>query len=206
MYINALERAFDIYDDPSEVYDTAYAATAENALPGIGGTAATGFPATAIFSGSPPEGANALNAMGFGEDHLLSDAFRLAYLSDAQLNGDEPVYPVRALVKDADLRDDWQPSSPLMMCGAGNDPVVYNFNAGLMLGHWPELAAAGLVSNLDLAAEPAGPFAQVMGAFQAANIDIADVHGQTGLYCALAGIGYFNNFRTSTATLDIGTL
>lgn len=199
MYLNALERAFDIYEDPSEVYDAAYAGTAENALPAIGGSGATGFPATAIFGGEPPEGSNALHAMGFGADHLLSDAFRLAYLTDAQLNGDTPQNKIRKLTHDADLRN-WTPMAPMMMCGAATDPVVYYpINTGLMNVYWADLVAAGLVSSLDLTAEPAGPFAQVQGAFQAAGIDIPAIHGSTGLYCALAGKGYFDGVRAQMA-------
>ncbi|MGB0846778.1 MAG: alpha/beta hydrolase family protein [Thiolinea sp.] len=199
LYLNGLERAFDIYDDPSEVYDAAYAGTAENALPAVGGFTTTGFPATAIFGGEPPEGANALHAMGFGADHLLSDAFRVAYLTDAGLNADAPENKIRKLVKDGDLRN-WKPMSPLMMCGAANDPVVYYpVNTGLMNAYWADLVAAGLVSSLDLSATPAGPFASVMGAFQAAGIELPSVHGSTGVYCALAGVNYFNAVRAQMA-------
>lgn len=198
LYINAIERAFDIYEDPSEIYATAYAGTAENAMPAIGGFSTTGFPATALFGGQPPEGANPLNAIGFGPDHLMADSFRATYLADLQQNGSSPEYAVRKLISDADLRN-WNPAAPLMMCGASNDPTVYYFNTDLMNQFWSELVAGGLVSSLDLNATPAGPFAQIQGAFQAAGFEIQAVHGQTVPFCALAGKGYFDGVRAQIA-------
>ncbi|MEZ5480449.1 MAG: hypothetical protein R3E95_24100 [Thiolinea sp.] len=197
LVLTALEKSADIYDDPAEVYAEPYAAIAETALPRIGGFAASGLP-NALFSGEPPANANALNAMGFGDDYLLADAFRLRYLTDLQTHPTEPAYKVRALFKEADLRD-WQPQAPVLMCGAANDPVVYHMNADKMAEYWAPLVSAGLVTNLDLTATPAGPYAAAMGAFQMAGLGIADIHASTGIYCSLANLGFFGAVRAMQA-------
>ncbi len=195
MYLTALERSADIYDDPSEVYASAYAGIAENSLPAIGGFAATSLPPTALFSGKPPVDASVLNQLGFGDNHLLSDTFRANYLADVAANPAKPVYKIRAEAKKADLRD-WTPAAPVMMCGADNDPVVYHQNANTMAEYWSAQVAAGLVFNLDLTDTPTEPFKPVMAAFQAANFDPAAVHSATGVYCLGAGLRYFNLLRS----------
>lgn len=192
MYLTNLEKSFDIYDDPSEVYASAYAGTAENALPAIGGIATTSLPPTALFSGEAPAGAN---PAGFGANHLLADAFRTRYLTDAATNPTEPAYKVRAEIKKADLRD-WRPETPMLMCGAGNDPVVYHQNSNTMAEYWSDLVTAGLVTNVDLTDTPTGAFAPAMAAFQAANLAPAAIHGSTGIYCAGIGRSYFDLIRS----------
>ncbi len=196
LYLTALERSRGIYNDPAEIYNTAYAGIAESALPAVGGFTSTALPLTAIFGGKPPVGANLLNMMGFGSDHLLSDAFRAAYLADAQANPTKPVYKIRAEVGKTDLRDDWIPKAPILMCGASNDPVVYHRNSDLMADHWSALVSAGLVTNLDLTDTPAGPFAGAMQAFQSAGLQVVAIHSGTGVYCSLAGLGYFSQIRS----------
>lgn len=193
MYFTALERSYDIYDDPAEVYTAAYAGIAEGALPAEGGFASTSLP-PAIFSGEPPAGANPINAAGFGADHLLSDTFRAAYLADAQANPDSPQQRVRAAVAKGDLRD-WTPQAPMLMCGASTDPVVYYSNTMAMAGYWAG-QPAGLVNTLDLTGDPVGPFAGAMLAFQREGFGFAEIHGATGIYCGLAGLGYFSQFRS----------
>ena len=193
MYINALEKAHDIYTDPSEVYDTQYASIAEDILPRIGGFATAGLPAAALFSGTPPAGAN---PAGFNDDHLLSNDFRTAYLADAITNPTDPVMNIRKRVKEADLHN-WAPQAPMLMCGAGNDPVVYHSNSDLMAAFLETnggLISAGLVTNLDLTdTPPAGPFAVIQGAWQQAAVPLAAIHGQTGVFCSLAGKSFFDS-------------
>ncbi len=193
MYINALEKAHDIYTDPSEVYDAQYASIAEDILPRIGGFATAGLPAAALFSGTPPAGAN---PAGFNDDHLLSNDFRTAYLADAITNPTDPVMNIRKLVKEADLRN-WAPQVPMLMCGAGNDPVVYHTNSNLMATFLETnggLLSAGLVMNLDLTdTPPAGPFAVIQSAWQQAAVPLEAIHGQTGVFCSLAGKSFFDS-------------
>lgn len=178
MFLTALQMSDAIYGDPSEVYSAKYASFAENSLPRTGGFDDSGLPVSALFSGEPPEGANAVNIIGFDdEDYLLSDSFRRAYLSDLLTNGDSPVNVVRALVKDRDMRD-WQPGSPMYMCGASTDPIVYYNNTTTMATYWEENPN---VSSVDLA--------EAMAA-----LPISEVHEQTSVYCAGAGLQYFAAF------------
>ncbi|CAA6806627.1 MAG: Unknown protein [uncultured Thiotrichaceae bacterium] len=195
LYWTALDKGADIYDDPGELYAEAYAGIAETALPAIGGFASTALPQSAIWSGAPPADANPVNALGFGDDHLLSDALRANYLADMQANPTDPVYKVRAEIKKADLRD-WQPQAPVLMCGAGTDPVVFHRNSDLMAEYWGDLVTAGLVTNLDLTDTPVGPFAGAMQAFQSANPAIPALHGAVSPFCALAGLGYISLIRS----------
>lgn len=182
MVLTAIQQSDAIYSDPSEVYDAAYADFAENSLPRTGGFAASGLPASALFSGEAPEDASPLNQMGFGDDHLLSDDFRALYLSDLMTNGDTPVYPIRALVAERDMRD-WQPAAPTMLCGASTDPVVYYSNTTNMTDYW---AANPYVSSFDVTNLPT---------WQAAEIPAGSVHGQTGVFCTGVGLQFFANFR-----------
>lgn len=182
MVLTAMQKSDAIYSDPSEVYDAAYADFAENSLPRTGGFAASGLPATALFSGEAPEDANPLNQMGFGDDHLLSDDFRALYLSDLMTNGDTPVYPIRALVAERDMRD-WQPAAPTMLCGASTDPVVYYSNTTTMTDYW---AANPYVSSFDVTNLPS---------WQAAEVPTGSIHGQTGVFCTGVGLQFFAKFR-----------
>jgi hypothetical protein len=182
MVLTAMQQSDAIYSDPSEVYDAAYADFAENSLPRTGGFAASGLPASALFSGEAPEDASPLNQMGFGDDHLLSDDFRALYLSDLMTNGDTPVYKLRALVAERDMRD-WQPAAPTMLCGASTDPVVYYSNTTRMKDYW---ATNTYVSSFDVTNLPT---------WQAAGISAGSVHGQTGIYCTGVGLQFFANFR-----------
>lgn len=182
MVLTAAKKSNAIYDDPSEVYDAAYANFAENSLPRPGGFAESGLPQFALFSGEPPEDANAFNKLGFAEDHLLSDSFRQAYLTDAATNGATPQNSFRAAVAEADMRD-WQPGSPMMMCGASTDPVVYFNNTTKMQSYWNDNP---FVSSFDVATLPS---------WQNANISPADTHGQTGAFCAGVGLQFLAKFR-----------
>ena len=197
MLLTALDRAHDIYDEPSEVYATQYADFADNSLPRPGGFEASGLPEYQLFSGEAPEGAS--NTAAFGEDHLIADSFRTRYVTDYLTNGAEPVDQVRSLLKDADLRD-WAPAAPLLMCGASTDPVVYHtINSDAMAAFWSPYVAAGLVINLDLTdtLNPDYPFVGVQQAWQSADIGLADIHGQTGAYCSFAGLALFNQLKSN---------
>ena len=178
MLLTGMQKSDEIYSDPSEVYDAAYASFAENALPRPDGVAGAGLAEYAIFSGEPPADADAVNQLGFNDDdHLLADSFRQAYLADAETNPDSPVNHIRSVIADRDMRD-WQPGSPMLMCGASSDPVIYYSNTLTMQSYWD---ANPYVSNVDMAEAMAG-------------VGPADVHGQTAAFCAGAGLQYFANF------------
>ena len=178
MLLTGMQMSDEIYSDPSEVYDAAYADFAENSLPRPGGFQEAGLPSYAIFSGEPPAGANAVNQLGFNDDdHLLADSFRQAYVADAEVNPDSPVYHIRSVTADRDMRD-WQPGSPMLMCGSSTDPVIYYSNTVTMQAYWGENP---YVKSTDMA--------EAM-----ASVDPAAVHSQTLVYCTGAGLQYFANF------------
>lgn len=179
MLLTAFQMSDQIYSDPSEVYDEAYADIAENALPRPGGFDDSGLPASAIFSGAAPADASVYNQLGFGDDHLLADAFRIAYLSDKAANPTTPVNNIRALVADRDLRN-WQPGAPLHMCGSSSDLVIGYDNTVTMIDYW---ASNPYVGSFDVSA-----------AMAAVGVPATSVHGLTGVYCAGYGLSYFSNF------------
>lgn len=209
MYLTALNEANNIYADPNDVYDTAYASIANNIYPQAGGS--TGSLPAALFSGNPPTIASSASDVnylggGFAQDHLLSNTFRETYVDDITTNGENPSNAIRALVQEADLRN-WIPQAPLVMCGANDDPVVYHRNANLMADFWAPYVAGGLVTNLDLDETPAGPFAQIMGAWQqsrdASLITVADIHGQTGAFCGFAGKTFFKTLSSVPVAVPV---
>lgn len=215
MYLTALDKANDIYTDPNEVYDPAYAAIADNIYPKTGGD--TGTLPEALFSGIAPTIASSeidVNYLGAGfsdTDHLLADELRQRYLDDITNNGDNPVDPIRSLVKQADLRN-WIPQAPLMMCGSNNDPTVYHRNANLMADHWSRYVTAGLVINLDLEdpsvafeGTPLAAFGPVLDAWKGANIDTNDIHAKTGVYCGFAGNGFFKSLSSVPVAVSVAS-
>ncbi len=190
MALTALDKSDDIYTDPSEVYATAYAGTAENSLPRAGGFGTANLPPSALFSDTSMPGLPAgANPGGFGANHLLADSFRSAYLADVVANPTSPDYKFRKVIQSMDLRN-WTPSAPMLLCGAKNDPVVYYTNTEKMAAYWPALVTGGLVRTVDLAADPNGTFAQM---------PVEGVHVATGLACAGLGLGFFQAISAGTS-------
>lgn len=199
LYLTALQRAHGIYNDPLEIYTENYANTVENALPREGGflaaVAAGEIPRNKIFGGEPPEDAESWQIASFGPNHLLSTSIREEYLADVSANPTEPAHPIRAVIADGDMRDEWAPDAPLLMCGASDDNIVYHSSADLMEQHWTGLPT-GLVTNLDLNDAPVGDFADIMQAFQNQNIlDGGQIHTASATYCSLVGLRYFDTMR-----------
>ena len=126
MYLTALDRAHDIYDDtPTEVYAVA---GSDNIFPNPGAND-DGYPVNALFSENSqpplPAGAYPLGYAGqgapFDTNHVLTDTFRSDYLAATPGSVGNAV---KELAIAGDLND-WQPAAPLVMCAAANDPVVY---------------------------------------------------------------------------------
>src|SRR5690606_13607127 len=142
------------YRQPGEVYAPRYAPHMETLLPGeapLGVLWAQGLlPPTMLFSHvAPAPGLESITppttpaaqaplfALGFGHDHLVTNAQRLAYLQDAMARPDgvvpafttglpaaAPGHPMRQALKANDLRD-WVPQRPVLLCGGHADPTVY---------------------------------------------------------------------------------
>lgn len=156
----------NIYSQPSDIFEAAYAAGIETLLPSttpINQLFAQGkLPQTALFSSTAPAPAFAgitpptqppalapLFALGFGSNNLLKNSTRLAYLQDAIANPDgavpsvttgaqavAPQNPMRQAFKANDMRN-WAPQRPVLLCGGNADPTVfYGVNTQLMQGLW----------------------------------------------------------------------
>ena len=172
----------NIYDDPTDAFDSRYAADIDGLLPST--TPVTELedqgklPRNAIFSSTPPapeftpmtpatDPANlaAVFAQGFGTNHLLTNDFRLAYLQDAQANPDggfptltdarppdDPAHPLRQALKLNDLRT-WTPTAPVLLCAGTSDPTVFYLNTQLMQDYWTAVAPTAPVTVLDVDAD-----------------------------------------------------
>jgi hypothetical protein len=103
-----------------------------------------------------------LFALGFGTDNLITNAFRLAYLTDAQANPDggfpntttavpatAPANTFRQALKTNDLRN-WTPTAPMLLCAGNADPTVFYMNTQLMQSYWAAAGATPPVTVLDV--------------------------------------------------------
>jgi predicted dienelactone hydrolase len=134
-------------------------------------TALLGVPPT---PGLPPGPQTPLFQLGFGNPFLIENNFRVSYALDAATNPDgavptlTPGVPVAKTKPTQGLRQDlwvndlrngaWAPMSPTLLCGGDQDPTVYfQLNTEVMAAFWSALPA-GLVTVLDVDADPTGPF------------------------------------------------
>ena len=192
----------NIYSAPTDVYETAYASTADELLPSavaISTIYADGeLPQDTLFNSTAPSGytvdtpaATPANlapvfALGFGANDLVTNAYRLTYLQDATANPDggfpttttgvpaaSPGVGLRQDLKTNDLRN-WAPTAPVLLCAGDSDPTVFYFNTQLMQGYW---AATPSVSAtvLDVDSSPAtnDPYANEKNGFAAAKAAVA---------------------------------
>jgi alpha/beta superfamily hydrolase len=184
----------NIYSAASDVFAAQYAPDIATLFPSTMSRsqiyAAGLLPQTALFDSTPPTPAYAamtpattpavlapVFAQGFGPDGLITNAYRLSFLQDAQANPDggfptlgndmpaaAPALPWRQALKLNDLRG-WTPVAPTMLCGGDQDPEVFFMNTQLMQAYWAAYApAATPVSVLDLDAST--PSAGLNGTLQ----------------------------------------
>lgn len=195
--INSYERAYgNIYNVATDVFEARYANGIETVLPSSiprNEVYTTGrLPRDQLFSATPPAPEFAsitppttpaefasLYAAGFGPDHLLTNAYRLAYLQDAQAqpdggypnttNNQPPAAPANALrqaFKTNDLRN-WTPTAPMLLCGGNADPTVFFFNTQLMQGYWANTAAPLTVLDVDSPVASNDPYEDYKDRFDA---------------------------------------
>ena len=123
---------------------------------------------------------------GFGTPYLINNSYRVSYALDAAADPDGavptpspgvplaaavPMQPLRAAFYKNDLRNGaWAPTSPTLLCGGDMDPTVFfSVNTQTMAAFWSNTASAALITTLDVSGTPAGPFAPIQEAFQAAE-------------------------------------
>jgi hypothetical protein len=206
LLITAYQHSYgDIYANATDVFAAQYA-------PGIGTLfpstmsrsqiyAAGLLPQTALFNSTPPSAAYAsitpatapanlapVFAQGFGPAGLITNAYRLSYLQDAQANPDggfptltndlpasAPLLAWRQALKLNDLRS-WTPVAPTMLCGGDQDPEVYFSNTQLMQAYWAKYAPATTpisVLDLDSTTRTSGVDGSLQADFQVAKDAVA---------------------------------
>jgi alpha/beta superfamily hydrolase len=180
MVASSYQHAYgNLYSDPTEVFETAYASGIDSLLPSttdITTLIAQGrLPASALFSSTPPtpEFASITPATapaklagvfgaGFGTDNLVTNASRLSYLRDAEAapdggfpnltTGAPPASPANTLrqdLKENDLRN-WSPVAPMLLCAGNADPSVFYLNTSLMQNWWATHAPSSQATILDV--------------------------------------------------------
>jgi hypothetical protein len=169
----------DVYTSPTDLFEARYATGIETLLPSaVPRTqlfAEGKLPRDQLFDSTPPDPAfapftpatmpanlAAVFAQGFGPDHLVTNAFRFAYLQDAQANPDgsfptvldnrpaaNPANGLRRAFKRNDLRV-WVPAAPVFLCGGADDPTVLFSNTQMIQAYWAANGATTNISVLDL--------------------------------------------------------
>jgi len=199
LLVSSYQHAYgNIYSTPTDVFEAKYATGIDTLLPSTSSRSdlyAQGkLPQNALFNSTPPAPEYApitpatapaslapVFEQGFGPDNLITNAYRLAYLQDAQANPDggfpnttndvpaaNPANTLRKATKTNDLRN-WTPSAPMFMCGGHNDPTVFYMNTQLMQGYLAANAPSAPVTVLDVdsAINPSETYADIKAGFAA---------------------------------------
>lgn len=193
----------DVYASPTDLFEARYATGIETLLPSTvprSQVFAEGkLPRDELFDSTPPDPSFAqftpatapaalapIFAQGFGPDHLVTNAFRLAYLQDAQANPDgsfpatldnrpaaNPGNGLRRAFARNDLRT-WVPTAPVFLCGGSEDPTVLFMNTQMIQSYWSANGVTAPVTALDLESNitSGDPDAARKAAFQVAKAAI----------------------------------
>lgn len=202
--VNGYQRAYgNIYTNPTDFYEARYATGIDTLLPTAGSRSdlfAQGkLPHDQLFSSTPPDPSYAqytpsttpadlahVFAIGFGPENLVTNAYRLAYLQDAQASPDggfpnttdglpaaNPVNGLRQAFKANDLRN-WLPGSPVLLCAGDEDPTVLYLNTQLIQTYWEANGAASLkVLDVDGDVSLDDPDAALKAGFATAKAAVA---------------------------------
>jgi alpha-beta hydrolase superfamily lysophospholipase len=164
-----------LYAAPEDLYEARYASGIETLLPNkvrLDDLVSKGkLPkGGALFArDSQPQAADA--SAFFADRNLVRTSYRNAYLQDMASNPCErdpadplactPQHNLRKWMQKNDLRT-YAPSTPLMLCGAGKDPVVPFANAAATSAYFQARGAAPVLVDLEtpLADDPYLPFKQ----------------------------------------------
>jgi esterase/lipase len=190
----------NVYTNPTDVFEAQYAAGADELLPSTNAITAIysngQLPQNALFNSTAPSPAYAAMtpattpanlapsfALGFGTNDLVTNAYRLAYLQDAEANPDggypttttgvpaaAPGLGLRQDLKSNDLRN-WAPTAPVLLCAGDSDPTVFYLNTQLIEGYWAATAPTSSVTLLDVdsSAGSGDPYANEKIGFAAAK-------------------------------------
>ena len=236
------QRAYgNIYSATTDIFEAKYATGIDTLLPSTTPRAdlyAQGkLPKNALFKNTPPTPEYAsmtpattpaalasVFAQGFGPDNLVTNAFRLNYLQDAQANPDggfpntttnvpaaNPQNAFRKAFKANDLRN-WTPSAPMFLCAGSGDPTVFFMNTQLMQGYLSANAPTAPVTVLDVdsSGEPYGDIkagfasfksivkanAVAQGATDGGDAAVLDAYhaSMVAPFCVIAARTFFRNY------------
>jgi hypothetical protein len=201
LVVSAYQHSYaNVYSSATDVFSTQYATNIASLLPTDttrSNLYAQGLlPQYALFSNTPPAPQYASMtpattpanlapafALGFGPSPLVTNAYRLSYLQDAQAHPDggfptttndmPPSSSGIGLRQDLaknDLRD-FSPTVPVLLCGGDGDPTVFYLNTLLLQGYWAAHAPTAQVTILDVdsAVGANDPYASVKNGFAAAK-------------------------------------
>lgn len=234
LLLTSYQRAYgDLYAEPTDAYEAQYATGIESLLPSTTSLAELvdlgKLPATTLFSSTPPDPAYAdmtpattpanlapVFALGFGDDHLLTNDFRLAYLQDADAHPDggfptlsdglppaAPENPMRQALKANDQRD-WTPTAPMLLCAGHDDPAVLYLNTELMQNFWSSTTNVNVV-DIDSDATGGDPYENQKEGFAVAKalVEVAGGNdevlkayhaGLVAPFCLSAAKQFFDGF------------
>ncbi|HVS75727.1 MAG TPA: prolyl oligopeptidase family serine peptidase [Steroidobacteraceae bacterium] len=205
LVVSAYQHSYgNVYTNATDVFSPQYATNIGSLLPTTTTRAdlyAQGLlPQYALFSNTPPAPQYASMtpattpaslapafAQGFGPSPLVTNAYRLSYLQDAQAHPDggfpntttdvPPSGAANGLRQDLaknDLRN-FNPTVPVLLCGGDNDPEVFYLDTQLMQGYWAAHAPGAQVTVLDVdsAVGANDPYATLKQGFAAAKAAVA---------------------------------
>jgi hypothetical protein len=187
----------NVYSSPSDVFSSTYASGIGTLLPSSSGSSDLytqgKLPQSQLFNSTPPNSSYAsvtpatsptnlatIFAQGFGSSYLITNQYRLNYLTDAAANPDggfpatttgappgAPALAFRQDLKTNDLRN-WTPSAPVLMCGGNSDPTVLFLNTQLLQQYWVGVAPTAPVTVIDIDSS-GNPDSDLKAGFQAAK-------------------------------------
>ena len=215
MIVNAGQHAgAGLYANPAEVYESPYAATIADLVPGALGSGELvsqgKLPASALFAADSLPQAPAYTAY-FGPNNLVRSDYRAAYLADLAAHPCEgstaaplscaPTQALRKWLVRNDLRS-YQPAAPTLLCAGHDDPVVPYFNTSSAAAYFR--ARGAMVTELDIDDTPTlgDRFRTVKAGFVTARTALRAVSGDAAVvtnyhaglvapFCLAAARDYF---------------
>lgn len=214
----SFQRAYgNIYGDPSEMYESAYATGIESLLPNTSPSTLISsgkLPALTLFAAdSLPQPEPEKFGLFFGAGNLIKTTYRNDVLADAVVNPTNPTHPLRVAAYANDLLSkDWSPNRPMLLCGGKDDPTVFfELNTGAAQTYFGPRMPTGTLAILDVDSSPTGPtdpFAAVKVGFSATKAGVAGgaaavtqaYHGTlVPPFCNAASKGFFDNILALSA-------
>lgn len=193
----------NLYTNTTDMFESPYATGIGTLLPstsGAGDLYTQGrLPQSQLFNSVPPNAGDAsitpattpsnlatIFAQGFGTGDLITNQYRVNYLTDeannpdggypTTINGQPPAAPANGFRQDLKMNDlrNWTPTAPMLLCGGNADPTVFFLNTQLMQGYWAGVSPApsATITIVDIDSIGA-PYADLRAGFAAAKAAVA---------------------------------